>query len=109
MKLARTYDQFRGRGFEITAISVDSPEQNQAMIEKLLLPFTLLSDPDGDRAIRAYGLWDEKGRISVPSIIAVGTDGIVRWFYKGSDFADRPPDEELLAALGDAPVAARGD
>jgi peroxiredoxin len=99
VKLARTYDQFRQRGGEITGVSVDSPQQNRAMIDKLLLPFSLLSDPDGDRAIKRYGLWDEKGRIAVPSIVVVGADGIIRWSYSGSDFADRPADEELLAAL----------
>jgi peroxiredoxin len=99
VKLARTYDQFRQRGAEITGVSVDSPEQNRAMIDKLLLPFSLLSDPDGDRAIKTCGLWDEKGRIAVPSIVVVGADGIIRWSYSGSDFADRPADEELLAAL----------
>ena len=101
MKLARTYDQFQERGAEITGVSVDSPEQNRAMIDKLLLPFSLLSDPDGDRAIKTYGLWNEQGRIAVPSIVVVGVDSIIRWSYRGSDFADRPADEELLAALGE--------
>ena len=108
MKLARHYDRFRERRAEITAISVDTPEQNRAMIDNLLLPFPLLSDPDGERAIKPYGLWDEKGRIAVPSIVAVGTDGRVRYFYRGQDFADRPGDEELLAALG-APKGGESD
>jgi peroxiredoxin len=78
---------------------VDSPEQNRSIIHKLLLPFRILSDPEGDLAIKRYGLWDEQGRISIPSIIAVGQDGNIRWFYKGRDFADRPLDAELFAAL----------
>ena len=87
---------------------MDSPEQNRAMIDKLLLPFSLLSDPDGDRAIKRYGLWHDRGRIAVPSIVAVGADGIIRWSYSGSDFADRPADEELLAALDETRVRADG-
>ncbi len=78
---------------------VDSPEQNRAMIEKLLLPFRILSDPDGDLAIKRYGIWDEQGRIAVPSIVAVGQDGPVRWVYTGKDFADRPLEAELFGAL----------
>ena len=99
MSFARQYDRFREHGAEITAISVDSPEQNRAMIEKLMLPFTLVSDPDGDAAIKPYGLWDEKGRIAIPAIVAVSRDGKVRWFYRGRDFADRPANEDLFAAL----------
>jgi peroxiredoxin len=99
VSFARQYDRFQERGAEITAISVDSPEQNRAMIDKLVLPFTLVSDPEGDAAIKPYGLWDEKGRIAIPSIVAVGRDGTVRWFYRGRDFADRPPNEDLFAAL----------
>lgn len=85
----------------MVGISVDAPEQNRAMIDKLILPYTLLSDPEGDDVIKAYGLWDADGRVAVPSIVAVGRDGKVRWFYKGRDFADRPMDDELFAALGD--------
>jgi hypothetical protein len=40
--------------------------------------------------------------------MVVGADGIIRWFYSGSDFADRPADEELLAALDEPGVRADG-
>jgi len=98
---ARKYDEFQKRGAEITAISVDTPEQNKEMIGKLLLPFRLLSDPDGDRAIKPYGVWNEQGRIAVPSIVVVGKDGTIRYVYKGQDFADRPGDAEVFDALSD--------
>jgi peroxiredoxin len=80
---------------------VDSPEQNRAMIDKLVLPFRIVSDPEGDLVIKRYGVWDEQGRVAVPSIVAVGRDGKIRWLYEGKDFADRPLDSELFAALGD--------
>ena len=106
MSYARKYDQFQQRGAEVVGICVDSPDQNRAMIDKLILPFKVLSDPEGDRVIKPYGLWDEEGRIAVPSIVAVGTDGKICFLYKGKDFADRPGDEELLDALSG--VAAGG-
>jgi peroxiredoxin len=96
---ARKYQEFQKRGAEITAISVDTPDQNKAMIDKLRLPFHLLSDPDGDRAIRPYGVWNEQGRIAIPSIVAVAKDRTIRYVYKGQDFADRPGDAEVLNAL----------
>jgi peroxiredoxin len=52
VSFARKDDEFQNRGAEITAICVDSPEQNRAMIEKLLLPFRILSDPEGELAIK---------------------------------------------------------
>lgn len=79
-------------------ISVDSPEQNRAMFEKLVLPFSLLSDPDGE-VIRRYGVWDEEGRIARPAILVVDRAGVVQYAYVGEDFADRPGDEPVLEAL----------
>ncbi len=90
MSYARKYNEFHNRGVEITAVSVDTPEQNKAMIEKLLLPFHMLSDPDGDRAIKPYGVWNEHGRIAIPSLFVVGQDRVIRYVYTGQDFADRP-------------------
>ena len=56
MSYAKKYTQFTQRGAEITAICVDTPEQNEAMIDKLLLPFHILSDPEGEQAIKPYGV-----------------------------------------------------
>ena len=99
MSYARKYDELQKRGAEITAISVDTPEQNKAMIDKLVLPFHILSDPEGDRAIKPYGVWNEQGRIAVPSIAIVATDRTIRYLYKGQDFAYRPGDAEVLDVL----------
>ncbi len=99
MSFARQDDAFRARGAEVAAISVDTPAQNRAMIDKLLLPFPLLSDPQGEQAIKPYGAWDERGQIAVPTIGVVARDGEIRWWYQGQDFADRPEDRDLFAAL----------
>jgi hypothetical protein len=68
------------------------------MVGKLLLPFPLLSDPRGELTKR-YGLWDEEEGVAAPSIVVVDHSGEVRYLYTGSDFADRPGDEEVFAAL----------
>ena len=101
MSYARKYREFEQRAVEITAICVDTPEQNRAMIAKLVLPFHILSDPEGEQAIKPYGVWNEQGRIAVPAVLAVGRDGAVRYRYTGQDFADRPGDDELLQALSE--------
>jgi peroxiredoxin len=99
VSFARKYTEFQSRGAEITAICVDTPEQNRAMIDKLLLPFNILSDPEGELAIKPYGVWNEQGRIAIPALIVVGRDQRIRYQYAGQDFADRPGDEAIFNAL----------
>ena len=74
------------------------------MKEKLQLPFPLLSDARGELA-RSYGIWNDDEGVAVPTIIVVDRSGEIRYLYAGSDFADRPGDEEIFSALdelGDA-------
>ncbi len=82
----------------MVGISVDNTGRNAAMVDKLILPFPLLSDPEGV-VIRQYGIWDEKGEIARPAIFVIGRDKRVLFSFIGEDLADRPGDSELLAAL----------
>jgi hypothetical protein len=69
------------------------------MVEKLDLPFPLLSDPRGD-LIKRLGLWNEEEGVSEPAIVALDRSGTVRYLYSGgTDFADRPQEETLLHIL----------
>ena len=86
-------------GVGLAGISVDSVEQNRAMVDKLLLPFPLLSDPTG-RVTMDWGVWMHgDGGIAKPSIFAVRSDGSIAWEYVGRDFADRPTDDQLFNSL----------
>jgi peroxiredoxin len=95
---ARKFEEFESRGAQIAGISVDPPADNARMVGKLQLPFPLLSDPEGELA-RLCGLWNEEEGVSVPSVVIVDRSGEVRYLYSGTDVADRPRDEEVLAAL----------
>jgi hypothetical protein len=69
------------------------------MVEKLDLPFPLLSDPRGDLAKRC-GLWNDEEGVSEPAIVAFDKSGTVQYLYSGgTDFADRPHEESLLYIL----------
>ena len=68
------------------------------MAEKLELPFPLLSDARGELG-KLYGVWNEDEGIEAPSIIVVDRSGEIQYLYSGSDFADRPGDEEVFEAL----------
>ena len=77
---------------------MDPPHSNALMSNKLLLPFPLLSDARGELA-KSYGLWNDREGVAVPTIIVIDRSGEIRYLYEGSDFADRPGDEELFSTL----------
>lgn len=86
----------------LVGISVDTPDENAAMVAKLQLPFPLLTDPDA-AAIAAWDVYDPvggtHGPIARPAIFVVGRDLTIQFEYVGRDFADRPPDSAVFAAL----------
>ncbi len=67
-------------------------------MEKLSLPFPLLAD-ESAAVISAWGVYDERAQIAKPAIFVIGRDLSIPYRYVGRDFADRPPNEELYAAL----------
>lgn len=83
------------------AISVDSPERNAAMVEKLCLPFPYISDPDRSQAITPHGVADEKDerRIARPAIVVVTPAQEEAFRFVSRDFADRMPEDEVVAAV----------
>lgn len=97
--MARDYAEYLMRGATIAALVIDAPRQNAAMVEKLALPFPVLSDPDGNGAIRALGAWDDAGNMALPAIIVIAPDGVAAYRYMGVDFMDRPDDSDVLGAL----------
>jgi hypothetical protein len=69
------------------------------MVEKLDLPFPLLSDPKGE-LIKRLGLWNEEEGVSEPAIIVLDGSGTARHLYSGGkDFSDRPYQESLFEML----------
>lgn len=89
-------------------MSVDPPSHNEAMVEKLDLPFPLLSDARGALAKRC-DLWNDEEGVAVPAIVVLDRAGVIRYLYTGHDFADRPGDDEVLGALDELPDASPGE
>ena len=66
------------------------------MVEKLDLPFRLLSDPRGE-LIKYCNLWNEEEGTSEPAIVVLDKSGTIQYLYSGgTDFADRPQEKPLL-------------
>jgi hypothetical protein len=103
--MAREYDAYLGRGATVAAVVTDTPGQNAAMAEKLALPFPILSDPDGERAIKPFGVWDEAGAMAKPAIVVLAPDGSEPYRYVGVDFVDRPNDDDIGVALANLRLA----
>ncbi len=94
---ARNWESFEHAGLRVAAICVDTVERNRAMVDKLLLPFPILSDPDA-AVIEPWGVLNaaEKG-IAKPALFLVAPDRSLVFRYVGEDFTDRPTDDELFA------------
>lgn len=80
------------------------------MVEKLDLPFPILSDPDRAKAITPYGVADPKDprEIARPSVVLLMPDGTEAWRRVSRDFADRVTEDEVVEqvkALGLPPTS----
>jgi peroxiredoxin len=99
VSFARDYEEFEERKVRIAGISIDPPSRNAAMVDKLDLPFHLLSDPRGE-LIKYCDLWNDEEGVSEPAIVALAKSGTIQYLYSGgTDFADRPQEESLLYIL----------
>ena len=93
------WDRFEGAGVALAGIVVDPPENNRAMIDKLLLPFPILSDPAA-AVIREWGVLNPAEQdIAMPAIFGIRRDLTIPYAYIGVDYTDRPSDDELFKGL----------
>lgn len=71
------------------------------MIEKLSLPFPIMSDPDRSLIIEPAGVADPNDRrnISRPAMILFAPGGDEHWRYVSRDFADRLQNDVVLEQL----------
>ncbi len=99
LSYARGWGRFEDAGLQLVAIAVDSIDQNRAMVDKLILPFPVLSDPE-TRVISDWAvLNEEEGRIARPAMFLIREDLSIMLAHVGEDFDDRPDDDALFEAL----------
>ncbi len=97
--MAQQHHRITAAGGRVVAVVIDPPERNAAMVDKLGLPFPILSDPDGAAAIRPYDVWDDEGSMAKPAVVVVRPDGTEVFRQVGGDFAERLTEEELIDRL----------
>ncbi len=76
--MAQYHNRIPGAGARVVDISVDPPERNTAMVAKLRLPYPLLADPDGERAIKPDGVWHDGQDFARPAVVLVTRAGARR-------------------------------
>lgn len=99
--LARRHHEITSAGFRVAAVDIDSPQRHAAMVEKLRLPFPMLSDPDRSRAIEPLGLSDHRDprNLALPALVAVEPGPRQVYRFVSRDYADRRPEDDLIKAL----------
>ena len=90
----------------VAGISVDPPPVNAAMVDKLRLPFPLLADPGGERAIRPWDLWNERGEVALPATLLFAPGDELALHEVSRDFADRTDEDALVEAAEGLGLAA---
>jgi peroxiredoxin len=96
-------NDFHQRGFEVVAISVDSPADSQKLCQSRGYTFPFLSDPKAE-TIRQFGVLHANGAgpgkdIARPAEFLVDAAGAVRWVNLTDDIRVRARPERVLAAI----------
>lgn len=114
-ELADFETQILGQGYQIVAVSPDSPENLNKTLDKNEIQYTLLSDSRGElikamgiayqatflyESIRSKGATGEKlDLLPVPSLFVADQKGIIRYEYVNPDYKVRMSGEELMKVL----------
>lgn len=107
--LATDEAEFLAHGAEIVAIGTDTRSASDALMARWALPYYVVDDTDGTKALRALDLWnaEEHGGIAAVGTVIFNTDGEEVWRTIGRDVADRPDHETLLHVLEQLRLPAR--
>jgi peroxiredoxin len=95
--------ELAARGGKLFAVSVDTPELSQGVVQKRDLPFSILSD-EGRTLIRAWHLAHvggapDGGDVAIPAQILIAKGGRVVWKHVSQRVDDRVDPADVLARV----------
>jgi peroxiredoxin Q/BCP len=93
------YEDFTMAGAEVVGVSSDSGDSHRKFAKKYKLPFTLLSDRDG-QVRKRYGVPATLGLLPGRVTFVIDKDGIVRHVFNSQLQATRHVQESLAALRG---------
>lgn len=91
-------ERFRHFGADVLAVSCGSVEFSHALVDKLSLPFHVLSDPECD-VIKKLGLYNQYEKLVGPVLYLLNKAGTVLFLYRGAEPSDIAVNEELIMAM----------
>jgi peroxiredoxin len=96
------YDEFRRAGFEVAAISVDSPYSHRAWAEELDVSYPLISDFAREFATAYRVPLRTTGALpgtTSRSAFVIDFDKVIRYAWYAPEGKGLPPIEEILAVV----------
>jgi len=100
--LRHKHAEFQALGAALVTVSPDAQAATSGLVERLELPYLVLSDPDL-AAVDAYDVRHDNepaGRlIPRPGAFIIDRDGRIQFAYKGDSVPDRPSEDALLDFL----------
>ncbi len=91
--------EIRSAGASVVAVSVDAPEESEALRVHLSLPFAILCDTER-HVVRDWGIYNsgERGGIAKPAVFIIDSSQVVR--YAAVDtVVRRVPAAEIVSLL----------
>lgn len=99
MELQENYEEIRGLGAEVIALSVDSEQDARAIVEGLSLSFPVLYDSQ-TKVAREWGVFNLLGDgVSAPATYVFNADGELVAYRIGQTISDRPSVVQVMSAL----------
>jgi peroxiredoxin Q/BCP len=99
------YQEIRSAGASVVAVSVDAPDESEALRVHLSLPFPILCDTER-RVVRDWGIYNsrEKGGIAKPAVFIIDPGQVVRYATVDA-VVRRVPAAEIISLLQNAAKA----
>ncbi|TMQ52065.1 MAG: peroxiredoxin family protein [Candidatus Eisenbacteria bacterium] len=72
------YKSFEALGVQVLGVSANTTFSQQTFAESLKLPYPLLSDFPDRKAIRAYGILNERTMTAIRTFFLIDRQGVIR-------------------------------
>ncbi len=96
--LKNDYERFQHFGADVLVVSYGSVDFNNRLIDRLSLPFHILSDEDC-RVMKMFNIYNQYDKLVGPAMYVINGAGTVLFLYEGKEPADITSDEEILRVL----------
>jgi peroxiredoxin Q/BCP len=109
-ELAKNYQRIQDSDAVIVAVTPELPGKVQTLVEKMSLPFTVLSDPEM-KVVKEYDIYNPDTNWTWPAAFVIDRDGVIQYAFRGASAPNTPPVEYICLKLmqmktGKAPTAA---